>query len=65
MCVYIYTYIYIVNDEVLPGFIIIMFSKTRLGKILQLNTKTKLSTQSAIWSFSRHKNTLINYKKSS
>ena len=30
-------------------------------KIRKFNNKTKLSTQSAIWSFSRHKNTLINY----
>ena len=32
-------------------------------KIRKFNNKTKLSTQSAIWSFSRLKNTLINYKK--
>ena len=30
----------------------------------KFNNKTELLTQSAIWSFSSHKNTLINYKKS-
>ena len=43
-------------------YILLGSSMTRLGKKIKFYNKTKLSTQSAIWLFSRHKNMLINEK---